>query len=117
MKAVFADTSYYLAVVNALDPWHEGAVHLAESLLGRMFVTEYVLLELGSALSRGSDRLVYLELLERLQRDQATTMIPASAALFRQGVTLFAKRPDKEWSLVDCIRSEERRVGKECRSR
>jgi predicted nucleic acid-binding protein len=41
MKPVFADTSYYLALVNALDPWHERAVRLAESLLGRTFVTEY----------------------------------------------------------------------------
>jgi predicted nucleic acid-binding protein len=62
-----------------------------------------VLVELGSALSRGSDRLVYLELLERLRSDQATIILPASEALFRQGVTLFGKRPDKEWSLVDCI--------------
>ena len=58
MKPVFADTSYYLALVNPLDPWHERAVRLGESLLGRTFLTEYVLVELGSALSRGADRLV-----------------------------------------------------------
>jgi|SRR5437868_14541387 len=103
MNPVFADTSYYLALVNPIDRRHQRAVDLAENLLGRMFVTEYVLVELGSALSRGSDRAVYLELLERLRSDQATTLIPASEALFRQGVALFAKRPDKEWSLVDCI--------------
>jgi predicted nucleic acid-binding protein len=62
-----------------------------------------VLVELGSALSRGSDRLVYLELLERLQSDRSTTIIPASASLFRQGIALFGKRRDKDWSLVDCI--------------
>jgi len=66
MKPVFAETSCYLAVVNPLDLWHERAVRLGESLLGRTFLTEYVLVELGSALSRGADRLVYLELLERL---------------------------------------------------
>jgi predicted nucleic acid-binding protein len=53
MKPVFADTSYYLALVNPVDPRHERAVGLAESLLGRTFVSEYVLIELGSALSRG----------------------------------------------------------------
>jgi predicted nucleic acid-binding protein len=52
MKPVFADTSYYLALVNPLDPRHHVAVDLAESLLGRTFVTEYVLVELGSAMSR-----------------------------------------------------------------
>jgi predicted nucleic acid-binding protein len=103
MKPVFADTSYYLALVNAKDPRHVFAVDLGESLLGRVFVTEYVLVELGSALSRGSDRLVFLELLQHLQSDGSATIIPAAQRLFRQGVTLFAGRPDKDWSLVDCI--------------
>jgi hypothetical protein len=62
---------------------------MGETLLGRIFITEYVLVELGSALSRGSDRLVYLELLDQLRADRATTIVPASKALFRQGVSLF----------------------------
>jgi len=103
MKPVFADTSYYLALVNGSDPRHHRAVELAENLLCRVFVTEYVLVELGSALSRGADRQVYLDLLEDLQRDRATTLIPASESLFRQGIALFADRLDKDWSLVDCI--------------
>jgi predicted nucleic acid-binding protein len=103
MKPVLADTSYYLALVNRTDPRHQRAVDLAENLLGRVVVTEYVLVELGSALSHGSDRLVYLELLEDLQSDDSITIIPASESLFRQGVALFADRSDKEWSLVDCI--------------
>ncbi len=103
MKPVFADTSYYLALVNRTDPRHERAFELAEGLLGRVFVTEYVLVELGSALSSGSDRLVYLDLLEDLQSDESITIIPASESLFRHGVALFAERPDKKWSLVDCI--------------
>ena len=103
MRPVFADTSYYLALVNPVDPFHELAADWAENFLGRTFVTEYVLVELGSALSRGSDRLVYLELLRRLQSDGSTTIIPASESLFRQGVALFGSRPDKDWSLVDCI--------------
>lgn len=103
MKPVFADTSYYLALVNRTDPRHERAFELAEGLLGRVFVTEYVLVELGSALSSGSDRLVYLDLLEDLQSDESITINPASESLFRHGVALFAERPDKKWSLVDCI--------------
>jgi predicted nucleic acid-binding protein len=102
MKPVFADTSYYLALVNRKDPRHSLAVELAENLLSRVFVTEYVLVELGSALSHGSDRQVYLNLLEDLQSNDSITIIPASESLFRQGVALFANRPDKNWSLVDC---------------
>jgi predicted nucleic acid-binding protein len=103
MNPVFADTSYYLALVNPVDPRHERALDMAENLLGRTFVTEYVLIELGSALSRGSDRSVFVELVKQLQNDRSTVIIPSSSSLFRQGLTLFAGRPDKDWSLVDCI--------------
>src|SRR5712692_3539438 len=103
MKPVFADTSYYLALVNPSDPRHGLAVERGDKLLGRIVVTEYVLVELGSALSQGSDRLVFIELLKGLQSDTSTKIIPASDALFRQGAALFADRPDKDWSLVDCI--------------
>jgi uncharacterized protein len=103
MKPVFADTSYYLALVNPIDPQHERAVELAESLLGRTFVTEFVLVELGNSLSKAPDRGVFLDLLEDLRSDRATTIVPASASVFQQGVTLYASRPDKDWSLVDCI--------------
>ena len=30
-------------------------------------------------------------------------IISADSNLFRQGVNLFEKRPDKNWSLTDCI--------------
>jgi hypothetical protein len=103
MKPVFANTSYYLALVNRSDPRHERAVDLAENLLGRVFVTQYILIELGSALSHRPDRLVFLDLLEDLHRDDSITIMPASEALFQQGVALFESRPDKDWSLVDCI--------------
>jgi predicted nucleic acid-binding protein len=103
MKPLFADTSYYLALVNAKDPRHELAVELAESHLGRSFVTEYILVELASALSQGSDRTVFLDLLQDVRGDNCITIIPASQALFDQGVALFADRPDKDWSLVDCL--------------
>jgi uncharacterized protein len=33
----------------------------------------------------------------------AGSIVSASKALFRQGLSLFADRPDKAWSLVDCI--------------
>jgi predicted nucleic acid-binding protein len=103
MKPVFADTAFYLALINPQDQWHHVALDLSESLLGRMFVTEYVLVELGSAMSRGSDRAAYLAVLEEIEADESTVIIPASMTLFRQGVALFKSRPDKNWSLVDCI--------------
>ena len=35
--------------------------------------------------------------------DPQVTIVSPSASLFDRGVELFAKRPDKCWSLTDCI--------------
>ena len=103
MKPVFADTAYYVALLGPRDVRHERARDLAKDLLGRIFVTEYVLVETGSMMCRGADRIAYTTLIDDLHSDPLTQIIPASNALFRAGLELFAKRRDKEWSLVDCI--------------
>ncbi len=103
MKPVFADTSYYVALLGPADAHHDVAVEWSERLLGRVMVTEYVLVELGSLLSGQTDRRLYVPSVEEILGDPGTMFIPASAALFRQGLGLFKSRPDKEWSLVDCI--------------
>jgi len=54
MKAVFADTFFYLALLNEEDTAHSRAV--AESRVNRPIVTtEFVVLELGNA-ERGRSR-------------------------------------------------------------
>ena len=103
MKAVFADTSYYVTLLGPNDAHHKVAVAWSERLLGRIVVTEYVMVELGSALSGLQDRHLYVLFVEELLEDAATVYVPSSATLLRQGLDLFASRPDKDWSLVDCI--------------
>src|SRR5439155_1487419 len=65
--------------------------------------TEYILVETGGLLSRPEDRPTYVNLVRDLESDPAVLIVPASRALFRAGFKLFADRPDKQWSLVDCI--------------
>src|SRR5262245_7461497 len=103
MKPVFADTAYYVALLSQADEWHETAVAWSEELLGRQVVTEYVLVELGSALAKGKHRRTYVPFVRHLLADTGTLFIPASDNLFHRGLALFASRPDKDWSLVDCI--------------
>ena len=103
MNVVFADTSFYLALINPNDFHHERASRWSRSYHGRIVTTEYVLLELGNTLARGRWREVFLILIGNLQQDKDTVVISASAELFRRGVDLFMGRPDKEWSLTDCI--------------
>jgi hypothetical protein len=61
MKAVFADTFFYLALLNEEDTAHSRAV--AVSRVNRPIVTtEFVALELGNACARASDHTDFLAL-------------------------------------------------------
>ncbi len=102
MKPVFVDTSYYLALINPNDRYHAQAVQLGHLLRRSVIVTEFILLELGNSLANVVDRPLFTNFPSSLQKDPNTIVIPASHELFQQGCDLFAKRPDKNWSLVDC---------------
>ena len=67
-----------------------------------VITTSWILLELGDALRRGRDRAAFSALLSEIANDPDTTVIPAEQAMFERALELFAKRPDKEWSLTDC---------------
>lgn len=103
MNTVFADTYYYLAFVNSHDAGHARAMGFSRAFRGRSMTTEWVLLEVADALSGPDQRGVFLELLANLRRDPGLTIVEASHDLFDRGVALFSKRPDKSWSLTDCI--------------
>ena len=38
-----------------------------------------------------------------LRRREDVVLLPSSRELFDRGLQLFSDRPDKEWSLTDCI--------------
>ena len=102
MNAVFADTFYFLALVNRKDKAHGRCVAFSQTSDQPVITTTWILLELGDALRRGRDRTVFSQLLRDLTDDPDTTVIPADQDLFEKAVALFAARPDKEWSLTDC---------------
>jgi uncharacterized protein len=103
MKPVFADTSYFVAYCGPNDAFHARAVELSVNLLARIITTEYVIVETGGMLSRPEDRPAFVNLVRDLELDPAALILPASKSLFREGFALYAARPDKQWSLVDCI--------------
>lgn len=103
MSRVFADTSYYIALVGRHDQHHAKAVALAQAFSGQVVTTDFVLLEVGNWLSRTGDRAVFLKLLDVVGADEQTTVLPATRRLFEAGCSLFARRQDKQWSLTDCI--------------
>lgn len=103
MKPVFADTFFFLALLNQADAAHGEAVALSRSLRRRRVTTTWVLTEVGDAMSVGTNRAAFLEFLEFVRESPMVTMVPASEELFQRGVELFSQRPDKKWTLTDCI--------------
>jgi predicted nucleic acid-binding protein len=99
----FADTSYLLALVNPDDEFHASAVGLSSRLDEVVVTTMWVLTELGDALHRGRNRKTFSRFLDTLAEHEDIRIVSASPELFHRGVDLFRARPDKEWSLTDCI--------------
>ncbi len=69
----------------------------------RIVTTEWVLAEFGNAYCHPSDRADFVALYRALVNHPRVRIISANTTLFQRGVDLFEQRPDKDWSLVDCI--------------
>jgi hypothetical protein len=67
MKALFADSYYYIAFVNERDGGHEHALEFSRSYLDRTVTTEWVLTEVADALSSPDLRGIFLELLSQVR--------------------------------------------------
>ena len=103
MKTVFTDTPYYLALVNSFDQHHSTVSQWTASFDGTSVTTAWVLVELANAMSQTANRPFFLSLLRDLQTDDRVTIIPPDKDLFDRGLDLYSRRPDKDWSLTDCI--------------
>lgn len=103
MKTVFADTFYYLALLNPADNRHQQARAYTAAFNGRMVTTSWVLVELADALANSLSRPAFLKTLAQLRADPDVTILPPDNDPFEDGLRLYAARPDKEWSLTDCI--------------
>ncbi len=103
MMATFVDTFFYLALILENDQYHARAVTASESRRGRFVTTAWVLTEVADALCEPPQRRLFPELLALLRSDPNTEIVPPDPDLFDRGLDLYARRPDKGWSLTDCI--------------
>lgn len=106
MKAVFADTLYWVAIVKPNDSWGELAKQ-AKSSLGnvRILTTDEVLTEFLATLSSGGEklRLLAVKMVRAILDNPNVKVLPQSRASFLRGVEFYEERLDKKYSLVDCI--------------
>ena len=104
MTALLADTFYWIALADTADSAHERAVAFTdERATSPIVTTDEVLTEYLTFFSTTSFRRKAAEGVERLLASAVVQVVPQSRASFRAGLQLYRDRPDKGYSLVDCI--------------
>ena len=108
MKAVFADTFYWVALTNPNDHRYRDAVALDALLSDAMIVTsDEVLTEFLTFFSSDArQRVRAATTVRRLLLAPAIRVIPQSRESFLAGLDLYESRPDKGYSLTDCVSME-----------
>jgi uncharacterized protein len=105
MKRVFADTSYWIALLNPRDELHARAVVAGGSYSEDQVVTsEMVLVEFLNGFSERGPRLraAALKAVMSLRGSLNVTVIRQTSDQFERALHRYGERIDKAWSLTDC---------------
>ncbi len=102
MIPVFADTSYFIALLSPVDVAYAKAMEYSQ-LVDRVVTTEWALLELADGLSDTKDRTQFHTIRDGLVANPLVEVVPLDMQLHRRAIDLYRSRPDKEWSLTDCV--------------
>lgn len=103
---VFLDTAYAVALSSPNDQYYERANELADELEYEettLITTRAVIFEIGNAMAKQRHRKDAITLLNSIKDDEKIEIIPISEELYVRAEKLFCERPDKEWSLTDCV--------------
>lgn len=106
MKSVFVDTFFWVAILDSAADANRVA-RMAESRLGaiRFLTTESVLIELLNyyAAYLPHMRQATVTLVKQIYGRADVEVVAHSPAVFQAGLKLYEARPDKGYSLTDCI--------------
>jgi predicted nucleic acid-binding protein len=106
MTALFADTFYWIALADSNDSSHRRALALTKERLDAPIVTtDEVLAEYLTFFAAAPEQMRRKAVInaQRILDDPGVRVIPQSRASLLSGMALYEARPDKGYSLVDCI--------------
>ena len=104
-RTLFADTFYWVALLNPRDPFYAPVVSLSRSLGATPLVTtDEVLTEVLNWFSRSGPlwRGKAATLIHNLGSNPTVNVLPQTRADFDAALALYEARPDKGYSLTDC---------------
>jgi predicted nucleic acid-binding protein len=106
MTALFADTFYWIALADSTDSAHQRALTLTtEHAASQIVTSDEVLAEYLTFFSTAPESLrrEAAESVEGILANPVIRVIPQSRESFLAGLQLYRARPDKGYSLVDCV--------------
>lgn len=107
MASMFVDTSGWGNFVDETEPFHQRALdlyHEAKEQRRKLVTTNYVLAEVVALLSNPLrvSRKKIIAFISDLKVSPSVEIVHIDLRLDKNAWELLAKRPDKDWSLVDC---------------
>jgi predicted nucleic acid-binding protein len=106
MKQLFADAFYWIAAINPEDDWHRRTRAFTATLdQVQIVTTDEILIEvLTFFASRGQQmRHQAVQLIRGVMNNPQILVLQQTRDSFLAGVQLYENRPDKEYSLPDCV--------------
>ena len=103
MKQIFADTSYWIGLVNPRDQIHQKVIEITQQLSSvRLVTTEMVLVELLNSFSDSPFRRAVAGMVLKLRNDRNLRIVPQTSEQFASALQRYQRTADKSWSLTDC---------------
>lgn len=103
MKQLFADSSYWIGLVNPRDQIHQKVVKITQQLSSvRLVTTEMVLGELLNSFSDTPFRRAVAGMVLKLRNDRNVRIVPQTSEQFESALRRYKQAADKSWSLTDC---------------
>jgi uncharacterized protein len=106
MKRIFADTFYWIALLNPKDQWNLSVNEIQPKIVSvQLVTTETVLIELLNYYSEyGSEmRQTVVDTVRDILVDLDIEYISHSPDIFLEALDFYEKRLDKGYSLTDCV--------------
>ena len=107
MRRIFADTSYWMALVNPRDQIHQKTLSVSRQLSSEsLLTTEMVLVEVLNSFSDSLYREAVGRMVTSLRQDENLTIVPQTPAQFKSALQRYQQAADRNWSLTDCASFE-----------
>ena len=106
MRRLFIDAVFFIALIDRKDRFHQQAAAFDLSAINlRLVTSDAVLTELLAYFAAKGPhlRLAAINLISLLNERSYVTIIRQTPELFDAALDLYRRRPDKAYSLVDCM--------------